>query len=149
MNPQNGVVDEIYLQPTVSARAEDLVPGHSGISFPDAVLYPNITITFARLGRLFFIQVPPESNSNVRQIAVDFLDIDRKLITTLTSPANSPILQNNVDVDDVFEIVVHLVATTDGKSPKNVTLDVIGCFFEGRSLNYYIDCGRRAGFILF
>lgn len=135
MNPQNGVVDETYLQPSISAHVEDLVPGRAGVDFPEGVLYPNVTITFARLGRLFFIQVPPESDSNVRQIAVDFYDVNRKLITTLASPTDSPILQNTVGVDDVFEIVIHLMGTTDGKSPKKVTIDVIGCFFECRSFS--------------
>jgi hypothetical protein len=133
MNPQIGVIDDIFIQPsTLQINASNLVPGRDGVDFPETVLTPNITVLFSRVGNLFFIQIPPESQSNVRQIYVEFFDQDGRLINSSTSPANSPQLDNNFEVDDVSEIVIHLIATSDGKSPKNVTIDVIGCFFEGK-----------------
>ena len=132
MNPQIGAIDEITIEPPVNVNAEDLIPGRKGVSFPESVLYPNVTITFTRIGRLFFVQIPPESQSNVRQISVNFFNSQQKLVATYSSPANLPRLDNNIEVDDVLKIVVHFDATTDGRSPKNVTMDVIGCFFEGK-----------------
>ena len=74
MNPQIGVIDDIFIYPTsVNANASDLVPGRNGVNFPETVLQPNITILFSRVGTIFFVQVPPQSQSNVQQIFVEFL----------------------------------------------------------------------------
>ena len=131
MNTQVGVIDEITIQPPLNLHPEDLVPGRKGVDFPESVLHPNVTVTFSRVGRFFFVQVPPESQSNVRQISVDFFNAQQQLVATYTSLPDVPRLADKIEVDGIVKIVVHFDATTDGKSPKNVTMDVIGCFFEG------------------
>ena len=132
MNPQIGVIDDIYIYPSsLNGNASELVAGRKGVNFPETVLRPNITVVFNRVGNLFFIQVPPQSQSNVQQIYVEFFNPQGQLINSYTSPANSPQLPNNYEVDNVIKVVIHLISTSDGTSPKNVTLDIIGCFFEG------------------
>jgi hypothetical protein len=132
MNPQIGVIDDIFIYPSsLDVYTDDLVPGQNGVDFPETELLPNITIVFSRVGSVFSVQVPPESQSNVNQIFVEFFNPQGQLINSITSPVNSPQLPDNLEVDNVLEIVIHLIATSDGLSPKNVTIDVIGCFFEG------------------
>ena len=119
MNPQRGVLDEISVSPTsLDINVDDLIPGRNGVDFPEDVLYPNITVLFSRVGNLFFVQIPSESQSNVQQIFVEFFNPNGQLISSYTSPANSPALPNNLEVDDVLTIVVHLTKTSDDKSPK-------------------------------
>ncbi|CAF4538383.1 unnamed protein product, partial [Rotaria sp. Silwood1] len=131
MNPQIGVIDDIVIYPlSLNANANDLVPGRNGLSFPETETRPNITILFNRVGTISFVQIPAETQSNVQQILVEFFNPLGQLITSSTSPANLPQLANDLEVNDVLKVVIHLIATSDTKSPKNVTLDVIGCFFE-------------------
>jgi hypothetical protein len=133
MNSQIGVIDDIFIYPSVlNANVSDLVPGRNGVNFPETVLRPNITILFNRIGNLFFVEIPPQSYSNVKTIFVEFFNAQGQLINSSTSPADLPQLPDNFEVDDVSKLVVHLIATTDGKSPKNVTIDAIGCFFQGK-----------------
>ncbi|CAF0782230.1 unnamed protein product [Didymodactylos carnosus] len=129
MNPNIGVVDDIYSSPFVQ-HIEQIVPGRSGINFPEGAAHYSVRIVFQRVGKMFFLQIPPESHSNVLQLAVDFYNSHNQSIKTITSPANRPQLDNNLQVEDVLSIVIHFFDTTDNKSPKNVTLDVIGCFYE-------------------
>ena len=132
MNPKIGIIDDIFIYPSsLTVNTNDLVPGENGLSFPETELHPNITILFTRVGRLYFVQIPPDSQSNVQQIAVDFFNPQEKLISSYTSPTNSPQLSDNLEVDNVLKIAIHFIATKDGKSPKNITIDVIGCFFKG------------------
>lgn len=133
MNGQNGVIDDIYIEPKFKVDVDDLVPGHKGVDFPKSALTPNITIVLSRVGEISFVQIPPESLSNVRQIRVEFFNVNGQLISVHTSPANLPKLEDGLQVENVAKIVIYLIATTDDKSPKNVTIDIIGCFFDGRA----------------
>ncbi|CAF2400006.1 unnamed protein product [Rotaria sp. Silwood2] len=131
MNPRIGVIDDIVIYPpSLSANANDLVPGRNGLNFPETESRPNITILFNRVGTVSFVQIPPESQSNVQQIFVEFFNPLGELITSSTSPTNLPQLANDLEVNDVLKVVIHLITTSDGTSPKSVTIDVIGCFFE-------------------
>ena len=133
MNRQNGVIDEIYLEPALKVDVDDLIPGQKGVNFPESALYPNITILLSRVGEISFLQVPPESYSNVAQIQVEFYNGNDTLISTHISPANLPKLEDGLKVENVVKIVIRIVATIDGKSPKKLTIDIIGCFFNGKT----------------
>lgn len=131
MNPQIGVIDDIFIYPPLlNVNTNDLIPGGNGVDFPETELNPNITILFSRVGNLFFVQIPPESQSNVKQILVEFFNPQGQLINSFTSPADSPQTPTNFEVDNVLKIVIYPIATSDGKSAKNVTINIIGCFFE-------------------
>ncbi|CAF0819035.1 unnamed protein product, partial [Rotaria sordida] len=131
MNPNIGVIGNIFTYPSsLNANVNNLAPGRNGLDFPKTELRPNITILFNRVGSISFVQIPPESQSNVQQIFVEFFNPLGRLITSYTSSDNIPRLAKDLDVNDVLKVVVHLIATSDRQSPKNVTLDVVGCFFE-------------------
>ena len=133
LNPNIGVIDEIIINPKPSnGTVNDLVAGQAGINFSETTLRPNVTIIFNRIGNLFFVQIPPERLSNVDRIMVDFFNVDDELIRSITSTGNLPQLPNNLEVYNVLKIVVHFIRTRDGKSPKNITLDIIGCFFPSK-----------------
>ena len=138
MNPQNGVIDETFIEPKLNVDVNGLVPGRKGVSFPESAPNPNITIVLSRVGEISFVQIPPESLSNVKQIRVEFFDVNGTLIAVYTSPANLPKLIASLKVENVAKIVIHLIATSDGLSPKNVTIDIIGCFFNGNTHSIFI-----------
>lgn len=133
LNPNIGVIDEIIISPKpANGTVNNLVAGQGGVDFPETVLRPTITIIFNRLGDIFFVQIPPESLSNADRIKVDFFNINDELIKSVTSTGNVPQLPNNLEVYKVLKIVVQILRTKDGLSPKKVALDIIGCFYPSK-----------------
>jgi hypothetical protein len=132
MSPQNGAIDEIIVRPPLSVDARKLTTGQAGVSFPAEVLNPNITIVFSGLARLFYVGIPSGNLSNVQKISVDLLNSEKKVIATLISADKSPQIEIKLDADNIIQILIKVLATSDGKSPKNVLISVIGCFSKGR-----------------
>ena len=145
MKSEATVVEDISTTPELAVSVSDFTPGQSGVSFPGTAVNPNITIVFNRPGNLFVVKVPEESETNVQQIAVSFFDENDNLIVAYTSPPDSPVLPNTLDVNNVWKIVIEIMSTFDDESPKNVTFSVVGCFSEGKlsSLSFRILNNQR------
>ena len=111
-----------------------------GVSFPENETKPTIVVTFDKPAEVQSVILPRDKtpNANVEQFEVTFYSpdgnkINDKPIPSTSSPKDDKTKPPTVDLPQipsdkpVSRVEITIVNTTDGKSPKDVVLDIKAC----------------------
>ena len=112
----------------------------NGVSFPSNETTPTISVNFGKAAEVQSVVVPRDKtpNANVEQFEVTFYSpdgqkINQQPVKSTVSPSTDNKTSASLNPQDipsdkpVSRLDIKVLSTTDGQSPKGVTLDIKAC----------------------
>ena len=117
----------------------DISPNGGGIDLPNTNKDIKLTVTPGSERPIFKIEFPNDDNIKEVKIVLKPVDDKKTPEVIITDKPNEPIYPNSPE--NIKEIIITVISTTDGKKPQDIEVSVESCSPEATTITTTLTTG--------